>query len=51
MKVVVLKCYTGDNSLSVEGLSYILKKGQKYVTGFHVANLSENGKAIKAFIN
>lgn len=40
-----------QQSLSVKGLSLILKKGQKYVTGFRVANLSENCKGIKAFIN
>jgi len=53
MKVVVLKQYTRDNrqSLSMAALSVILEKEQKYVTGFHVANLSGNCKGIQALIN
>lgn len=53
MKVVVLKWYTTDNRQSppMAALSFILEKEQKYVTGFHVANLSDNCKGIQALIN
>lgn len=53
MKVVVLTWYPIDNrqSLSKAAFSFILEKVQKYVRGFHIANLSDNCKGKQALIN